>query len=48
MVTTICMFRVKHYYFLMFQKILEKCIEIYELDPGHFLLAPGIAWHSCL
>ena len=26
----------------------DKCIEIYELDPGHFLSAPGLAWQACL
>ena len=25
-----------------------KCIDIYELDPAHFLLAPGLAWKACL
>ena len=25
-----------------------KCIEIYELDPLHFLSAPWLAWKSCL
>ena len=24
------------------------CIEIYELDPAHFLSAPGLAWQACL
>ena len=26
----------------------NKCIEIYELDPAHFLSAPGLAWQACL
>ena len=26
----------------------KKCIEIYELDPAHFLSAPGLAWQTCL
>ena len=26
----------------------NKCIEIYELDPAHFLSAPGLAWQPCL
>ena len=26
----------------------KKCIEIYELDPAHFLSAPGLAWQACL
>ena len=25
-----------------------KCIEIYELDPAHFLSAPGLLWQACL
>ena len=24
------------------------CIKVYELDPAHFLSAPGLAWQSCL
>ena len=26
----------------------DKCIEIYKLDPAHFLSAPGLAWQACL
>ena len=26
----------------------DKCLEIYELDPAHFLSAPGLAWQACL
>ena len=26
----------------------NKCIEIYELDPVHFLPAPGLVWQACL
>ena len=26
----------------------DKFIEIYELDPVHFLPAPGLAWQACL
>ena len=26
----------------------DKCIEIYELDPTHFMSAPGLAWQACL
>ena len=25
----------------MFEKFINKCIEIYKLDPAHFLSAPG-------
>ena len=32
----------------MFLKILETCIKVYELDPAHFLSAPGLAWQACL
>ena len=24
------------------------CIKVYELDPAHFLSAPGLAWQTCL
>ena len=24
------------------------CIKVYELDPAHFLSAPGLAWEACL
>ena len=27
-----------------FENIRKKCIEIYELVPAHFFLAPGLAW----
>ena len=32
----------------LFEKFRNKCIEIYELYPAHFLSAPGLAWQSCL
>ena len=32
----------------MFENFRDKCIEIYELDPAHFLSAPGLAWQACL
>ena len=25
----------------------NKCIDIYELDPAHFLSAPGLPWQAC-
>ena len=31
----------------MFKNFRNKCIEIYELDPAHFLSAPGLAWQAC-
>ena len=37
------MFKVIHYCLHMYLKILETCIEIYELDPAQFLSAPGLA-----
>ena len=24
------------------------CIKVYDLDPAHFLSAPGLAWQACL
>ena len=32
----------------IFENFRSKCIEIYELDPVHFLSAPGLAWQACL
>ena len=32
----------------IFANFRDKCIEIYELDPAHFLSAPGVAWQACL
>ena len=31
----------------VFENFRDKCIKIYELDPAHFLLAPGLAWQAC-
>ena len=31
--------------FFNFRKI---CFDTYELDPAHFLYAPGLAWQACL
>ena len=30
----------------VFEKFKEKCLEIYELDPAHFLYAPGLSWQT--
>ena len=32
----------------VFESFRDKCLEIYELDPAHFLSAPGLAWQTCL
>ena len=32
----------------VFENFRDKCIEIYELDPAHFLSALGLAWQACL
>ena len=32
----------------VFENFRDKCIDKYELDPAHFLSAPGLAWKSCL
>ena len=32
----------------VFENFINKCIEIYELDPKDFLSAPGLAWQACL
>ena len=30
-----------------FEKFRDKCIEIYQLDPAHFLSASGLVWQAC-
>ena len=41
----ICMFKQIHHYLQMFfEKFRDTCIEIYGLDPSHFLTVPGLAW----
>ena len=32
----------------VFENFRDKCIEIDELDPAHFLSAPGLSWKACL
>ena len=32
----------------VFESFRNKCIEIYELDPTHFLSAPGLSWQAAL
>ena len=32
----------------VFENFRNKCIEIQELDPAHFLSVPGLAWQACL
>ena len=32
----------------VFEKFRNKYIEIYDIDPSHFLSAPELAWHACL
>ena len=32
----------------VFENFREKCIEIYELDPAHFLSSPGLSWQAYL
>ena len=31
----------------VFENFENKCIEIYELDPAHFLSTPKLAWQAC-
>ena len=39
-----CMLKVIHFCLQMYLKILEICLEIYELDPIYSVSAPGLAW----
>ena len=32
----------------VFENVRNMCIKVYELDPAHFLSAPGLAWQACL
>ena len=32
----------------VFEKFRETYLEIYQLDPAHFLSAPGLVWQACL
>ena len=32
----------------VFEKFRKTCLEIYQLDPTHFVSAPGLAWQACL
>ena len=32
----------------LFENFRNMCIKVYELDPVHFLSAPGLAWQACL
>ena len=32
----------------VFENFRNKCIEIYELGPAHFLSTSGLAWQACL
>ena len=32
----------------VFENFRNMCIKVYELDPAHFLYAPGLAWQVCL
>ena len=32
----------------VFENFRNTCFKVYELDPAHFLSAPGLAWQACL
>ena len=32
----------------VFENFRKTCLKVYELDPVHFLLLPGLAWQACL
>ena len=32
----------------VFENFRNKCIEIYEIDPAHFLSGPRLVWPACL
>ena len=42
------MLKLIHYYLQIYLKILEICLNIYELDLVYFVSAPVLAWQACL
>ena len=32
----------------VFENFRNTCLEVYKLDPAHFLSLPGLAWQACL
>ena len=32
----------------VFKAFRKVCLDNYRLDPAHFYMAPGLAWHTCL
>ena len=32
----------------VYENFRNMCLEKYQLDPSHFLSAPGLAWQACL
>ena len=32
----------------VYENFGNMCIKVYELDPAHFLSAPGLSWQACL
>ena len=32
----------------VFENFRNTCLKVYELDPAHFLLLPGLIWQACL
>ena len=32
----------------VFENFRNKCVEIYDLDPAHFLSTTKLAWQACL
>ena len=32
----------------VFENFRNKCLEVHELDPAHFLSLPGLVWQACL
>ena len=50
MITTICLIKTIHYFLKKYLETLETSVlnKIYEIDPTHFLSAPGLAWQACL
>ena len=44
-----CILKMIHYFLPdVLENFRKMCLDIYELDPAKFILAPGLAWQAAL
>ena len=44
----ICILKVIHYFWLMFENFRKMCLKFYHLGPPKFLSDPELAWQAAL